>query len=173
MSRLFFALPARELAAPIQAFRDGRPWPGVPVPPDNFHLTLAFLGEASDEQRQLLMTAAARLHCPPLTIPLDTCGWFARARAAWIGPAHWPNELSVFARELQRLGARLGLGNGKQHYHPHVTLSRKASEAPGAEPAPSFSLGADSFCLYESVSTEQGVRYRPLACWPLRSRVSA
>ncbi|MGL5977300.1 MAG: RNA 2',3'-cyclic phosphodiesterase, partial [Aeromonas sobria] len=26
------------------------------------------------------------------------------------------------------------------------------------------------FCLYQSISTSDGVRYQPLACWPLRTR---
>ena len=32
-------------------------------------------------------------------------------------------------------------------------------------------LRADRFCLYQSVSTPDGVHYEPLACWPLRARV--
>lgn len=171
MARLFFALPADNLADAIIRWRDARPWPGQAVPAANLHLTLAFLGEADEKQTHELMQQAAKLHCPPLTIELDGCGWFSRAKAAWIGPAQWPNELSVFARELQRLGSRLGLGNGEQHYHPHVTLSRKAAEAPQDSPAPRFTLLAREFCLYQSVSSEQGVRYEPLARWPLRKRI--
>ena len=52
-------------------------------------------------------------------------------------------------------------------------LSRKAAEAPEALPAPDFVLQADSFCLYRSVSTPDGVHYEPLACWPLRARAKA
>ena len=69
--------------------------------------------------------------------------------------------------------AILGLGNGEQGYRPHVTLSRKAGEAPGELPAPDFLLRADRFCLYQSVSTLDGVHYEPLACWPLRARAKA
>ncbi|MDO2949661.1 RNA 2',3'-cyclic phosphodiesterase [Aeromonas simiae] len=173
MARLFFALPVSLLADPIVAWRAARPWPGEPVPATNLHLTLAFLGEVTAQQRTQLEAIAARLHCPPLTIPLDSCGWFGRAKAAWIGPERWPNELSVLVRELQRHCTRLGLGNGELHYRPHITLSRKAAAAPEPAPAPDFVLHADSFCLYQSVSSEEGVRYEPLACWPLRKRVTA
>lgn len=171
MAKLFFALPVRELGPELIAWRDKQPWPGRPVPQANLHLTLAFLGEADEVTTRRLIAAASRQHCPPLSIRLDESGWFSRAKAAWIGPKEWPNELSVLARALRRHGEKLHLGNGEQEYHPHVTLSRKADEAPAPRPAPDFLLQADEFCLYQSISTAEGVRYDPLACWPLRARV--
>ena len=87
-----------------------------------------------------------------------------------MGPGDWPYELNVLARALRRHGEKLGLGNGEQGYRPHVTLSRKASEAPDTLPAPDFLLHADHFCLYQSIATPDGMRYEPLACWPLRAR---
>ncbi|MDM5073770.1 RNA 2',3'-cyclic phosphodiesterase [Aeromonas bestiarum] len=170
MAKLFFALPLHRLAPELIDWRDQRPWPGQPVPEANLHLTLAFLGEADQVTTARLMAAAERQHCPPLTIRLDETGWFSRAKAAWVGPGDWPNELNVLARALRRHGEKLGLGNGEQGYRPHVTLSRKASEAPDTLPAPDFLLQADHFCLYQSIATPDGVRYEPLACWPLRAR---
>lgn len=170
MPKLFFALPLPTLAPELIAWREQRPWPGLPVPESNLHLTLAFLGEADEATQASLMAAAERQHCPPFRIPLDQTGWFNRAKAAWVGPREWPNELNVLARALRRHGEKLGLGNGEQGYRPHITLSRKAAEAPEALPAPDFVLQADRFCLYRSVSTPDGVHYEPLACWPLRAR---
>jgi len=171
MAKLFFALPAAALAPDLIAWRDQLPWPGQPVPQANVHLTLAFLGEADELTTRRLIAAVAHQHCPPLSIRLDETGWFSRAKAAWVGPKAWPNELNVLAKALRRHGEKLGLGNGEQGYRPHVTLSRKAGEAPAAQPAPDFVLQAEQFCLYQSVSTPDGVRYEPLACWPLRARV--
>ena len=116
------------------------------------------------------MAAAELQHCPPFSVRLDQTGWFNRAKAAWVGPREWPNELNVLARALRRHGEKLGLGNGELGYRPHVTLSRKAAEAPAELPAPDCMLHADRFCLYSSVSTPDGVHYEPLACWPLRAR---
>lgn len=170
MPKLFFALPLPTLAPELIAWREQRPWPGLPVPESNLHLTLAFLGEADEATQACLMATAERQHCPPFRIRLDQTGWFNRAKAAWVGPREWPNELNVLARALRRHGEKLGLGNGEQGYRPHITLSRKAAEAPEALPAPDFVLQADRFCLYRSVSTPDGVHYEPLACWPLRAR---
>lgn len=173
MPKLFFALPLPTLAPELIAWREQRPWPGLPVPESNLHLTLAFLGEADEATQASLVAAAERQHCPPFRIRLDQTGWFNRAKAAWVGPREWPNELNVLARALRRHGEKLGLGNGEQGYRPHITLSRKAAEAPEALPAPDFMLQADRFCLYRSVSTPDGVHYEPLACWPLRARANA
>lgn len=170
MPKLFFALPLHELAPALIDWRERRPWPGLPVPQANLHLTLAFLGEADEATLAQLMTAAELQHCPPFSVRLDQTGWFNRAKAAWVGPREWPNELNVLARALRRHGEKLGLGNGELGYRPHVTLSRKAAEAPAELPAPEFMLHADRFCLYSSVSTPDGVHYEPLACWPLRAR---
>ncbi|MDM5058625.1 RNA 2',3'-cyclic phosphodiesterase [Aeromonas rivipollensis] len=171
MPRLFFALPLHQLAPALIDWRERRPWPGLPVPERNLHLTLAFLGEADEATQARLIATAAQQRCPPFSVHLDQTGWFQRARAAWVGPSEWPNELNVLARALRRHGEKLGLGNGEQGYRPHVTLSRKAGEAPEALPAPDLVLQADSFCLYQSVSTPQGVSYEPIACWPLRARI--
>ena len=173
MPRLFFALPLHQLAPALIDWRERRPWPGLPVPERNLHLTLAFLGEADEATQARLISAAGQQRCPPFSVHLDQTGWFARAKAAWVGPSEWPNELNVLARALRRHGEKLGLGNGEQGYRPHITLSRKAAEAPEALPAPDFVLQADSFCLYRSVSTPDGVHYEPLACWPLRARAKA
>ena len=173
MPRLFFALPLHQLAPALIDWRERRPWPDLPVPEHNLHLTLAFLGEADEATQAKLITAAGQQRCPPFSVHLDQTGWFARAKAAWVGPREWPNELNVLARALRRHGEKLGLGNGEQGYRPHITLSRKAAEAPEALPAPDFVLQADSFCLYRSVSTPDGVHYEPLACWPLRARAKA
>lgn len=170
MSKLFFALPLPSLAPGLAAWRAEQPWPGLPVPEANLHLTLAFLGETDEATQARLIAAAELQHCPPFTVRLDQTGWFARARAAWVGPREWPNELNVLARALRRHGEKLGLGNGEQGYRPHVTLSRKAAEAPSALPAPDFEVQADRFCLYRSVSTPDGVSYEAIACWPLRAR---
>ncbi|MGY6039942.1 RNA 2',3'-cyclic phosphodiesterase [Aeromonas sp. AE23HZ002T15] len=170
MPKLFFALPLPGLAPELVAWRAEQPWPGLPVPEANLHLTLAFLGETDEATQERLIAAAELQHCPPFTVRLDQTGWFARAKAAWVGPREWPNELNVLARALRRHGEKLGLGNGEQGYRPHVTLSRKAGEAPSELPAPDFAVQADRFCLYRSVSTPDGVSYEPIACWPLRAR---
>lgn len=171
MPKLFFALPLPKLAPAITDWREQHPWPGLPVPKANLHLTLAFLGEADEATQARLIAAAEQQHCPPFTVRLDQTGWFARAKAAWVGPREWPNELNALARALRRHGEKLGLGNGEQGYRPHVTLSRKASEAPSELLVPNFEVQADRFCLYRSVSTPDGVCYEPIACWPLRARI--
>ncbi|MGL5451480.1 MAG: RNA 2',3'-cyclic phosphodiesterase [Aeromonas sp.] len=174
MAKLFFALPIEEQAPDIIRWRDQQVWPGQPVPAVNLHLTLAFLGESDELTTLQLIAAASHQHCPPLRITLDEIGWFRRAKAAWIGPRAWPNELNVLARALRRHGERLGLelgnGNGERSFHPHVTLSRKATQAPATGAAPHIELTVSQFCLYQSVSCTEGVRYQPLACWPLRAR---
>ena len=102
----------------------------------------------------------------PFSVHLDQTGWFQRAKAAWVGPGEWPNELTVLARALRRHGEKLGLGNGEQGYRPTSPCRARRARPPASCLRRIFLLRADRFCLYQSVSTPDGVHYEPLACWP-------
>ncbi len=85
--RLFFAI---EMPAAIQRqvvrWRADHfaPEAGRPVAAANLHLTLAFLGEVSDEKRQALAAMAGRIRQPGFTLTLDDAGQWLRSRVVWV-----------------------------------------------------------------------------------------
>ena len=169
--RLFFAI---EMPAAIQRqvvrWRADHfaPEAGRPVAAANLHLTLAFLGEVSDEKRQALAAMAGRIRQPGFTLTLDDAGQWLRSRVVWLGTRQPPRGLLQLASMLRAQAARSGCYQSPQPFHPHVTLLRDASSAV-AIPPPGFSwsLPVTEFALFHSAFSRGKTRYTELARWPL------
>ena len=135
--RLFLALwpGARlreEIARASQAARLAAG--GRPVPPVEYHLTLAFIGSASAGQRERLIALTRGLHPPRCHLLLDRFGHFRGAAVFWLGPSLVPPPLAGFVDDLWRELAGLGFMPDGRPFRPHVTLSRKVNEPPGTAP---------------------------------------
>ena len=117
IKRLFFALdcaPAqrREIAQWRSALqlRNGRP-----VPADNFHLTLKFLGAVGVAQIAELCTAAASIRTPGerLTVELDRLDVWRRAGALVLAPQQAPPALLRLVYALEQAMLPFGLEGPK------------------------------------------------------------
>ncbi|MDH0648890.1 RNA 2',3'-cyclic phosphodiesterase [Pseudomonas sp. GD03858] len=166
--RLFFALPVGE--AQCRALAQWRRGLGLrsgkPVPADNFHVTLLFLGDVDASQVPAICAVVDRLKRPqaPLRLPLDRLQVWPRASALVLEPGQVPMALRQLVYALQQALQPLGLDGQAKEYRPHLTLSRDfRAPVPEAGQAPDFYLTARSFVLYES---RKG-RYWPLAHWAL------
>src|SRR5436189_6019189 len=91
MARLFFALwpdaaalaALAGLAAELAVISGGKA-----VPSAKIHLTLAFLGEVTDDRLEAARRAAGMLRPRAFEVALDTVGSFRGARVAWAGCRH-------------------------------------------------------------------------------------
>ena len=166
--RLFFALPAQSLASKLHhCQRQLRAeHHQKPVRADNFHLTLHFLGAQDERLLPRLYQAAAQVHLAPFEIPLDQYGLFRRARCLWLGPQQSPPPLQELVRQLGERLKALEL-QVSDDYRPHITLFRNAHTMTQLT-APGLHLSVSEFILYESVSTTDGVLYKPLHRWLLK-----
>ena len=168
--RLFFAI---EMPAAIQRqvvrWRADHfaPEAGRPVAAANLHLTLAFLGEVSDEKRQALAAMAGRIRQPGFTLTLDDAGQWLRSRVVWLGTRQPPRGLLQLASMLRAQAARSGCYQSPQPFHPHITLWRDARQAVPI-PAPGFrwTFPVNEFVLYESSFSRGRTRYTALERYP-------
>lgn len=127
--RLFVALtpPAdvlEELQARVAVLRDldqGLRWSR----PEQWHLTLAFLGDVSDaacgELARQLGTAAG--HHPPLTLRFGGGGRFGH-RVLWTRVHGERDGLHRLAEAVRAAARRSGLATEQRPYRPHLTLAR-------------------------------------------------
>lgn len=167
--RLFFALwpgdALRESLTPLLKLK--RECGGRALQPANLHITLNFIGMVDADSRDCLEQAAGEIVSPPFELTLDRFGYWPRPRVMWLGCSEMPDPILQLVSELNRVVELCGLEPERRPYHPHLTLLRKAKQAPLA-PAPELHWQVDDFVLVESASTPSGVEYRVLRSWPLR-----
>jgi 2'-5' RNA ligase len=153
------------------------------VAPENFHVTLKFLGGvdgdrigalvealrgAADGQRGFAMEIAGLGAFPSLTRP----------RVLWVGVGAGLEPLSELAARVERVLAPQGFPPEERGFSPHVTLARV--RAPRRAPALARALEAgagrrfgrvavEAIALMRSDLSPRGARYHALASVPLAS----
>jgi len=170
--RLFFAIwpdqitrqaVARTARAPVK--RVG----GRAVPPRNYHITLAFLGNQPIDLFHGIIVAGRRVRAPAIDLWLDTFDCWPRPRVFWFGPAKFPPTLSRLSADLWTQMETLGLPRDKRDLQPHVTLARKVKQLPAlAAPTP-VRWPVHAFTLIESITGDPGPEYSVVAQFPLGS----
>lgn len=145
---------------------------GRPVPPANFHITLAFVGELPEAALERLLPSVDEWLVPATVtgdeLLLDRTGYWHKPGIYWLGPSNWPQPLSKLAKKLRNLATGVGARLDRNPFQPHVTLYRKCSEAPPAPTAaPAIAMAYEGFTLFESRQGRRGVSYHPLHDWAL------
>ncbi|MHC8350461.1 RNA 2',3'-cyclic phosphodiesterase [Pseudomonas sp. RT4P38] len=168
LKRLFFALNcAPEQRRAIAQWRSALGLrSGRPVPAENFHLTLMFLGAVGVAQIADICTAAANVRTPgmPLRVALDRLDVWRRAGVLVLAPEQASPELLRLVYALEQAMLPFGFEESPKEFRPHLTLMRDYRvPVPESATPPEFYLRADHFTLFES---HKG-RYRALAEWPL------
>lgn len=168
--RLFFALwpDARlreqlaERVRPIVASVDGRP-----QRPDQWHVTLEFLGAVSATRIAAVLEAASTVRSPPFELVLDTVEHWRRPAVLSLTAREIPSQLVVLVAALRLALEARGFEPEGRAYRPHLTLARRVV-APPEIPAPQpLNWLANEFVLVESTTGRQGSIYERLATWPL------
>ncbi len=165
--RLFFALwpdEATRGAITRAARRPVRLCGGRPTAKRNLHITVAFLGMATEAD----LAAAASvppLGTGPFDLVLDRLGHFQASRVLWLAPSIVPPELATLERSLWAGLEALGFEREPRPYRPHLTLARRARAV--EEQVEPVHWAAATLTLVESAPVPGGVHYEPLHEWPL------
>lgn len=125
--RLFVAL---ELPPDLRARLSGLATRGIPgtrwVEPENYHLTLRFIGETPAWQAEEIDFALADLRVRAFSLTFAGLGTFnkgGRATALWVGIDR--NDQLVHLRgKIETALQRAGLEPERRRFSPHVTLAR-------------------------------------------------
>jgi 2'-5' RNA ligase len=182
--RLFVALtpPAavvEELVAATGGVRVEHPelrW----TPPEQWHLTLAFLGEVGDREREDLvprLRRAASRH-PPLRLSFASAGRFGD-RVLWTRVRGDVDPLRRLAASVQAAARRARLAVETRPYRPHLTLARTREATdlrPVVDALVAFSGrewdAADLHLVRSHLGAGPGggARHEPIEGWPLTGR---
>ena len=140
---------------------------GREVLPENFHITLLFLGEITHETSDCLSQAAQDTLVQPFHVRLDRLGYFSKTKIFWVGPETVPAELESLFKGLRNCARRCGISKLSKRYTPHVSLLRKC-EIPVTDPEfVPIEWQVDEFHLVESRMERGGARYYAVESFPL------
>lgn len=144
--------------------------------PDNFHLTLRFLGEREEEvvaciQREV---AAAVAQVPAFKLELSGTGLFSKRSGAipWLGVAANPELERVYQAVTQAL-ERCGIPPEDRPYTPHLTFGRNVRFQSGSGesflhfPIPPLRQEVRRITLFQSHQVDGVLTYTPIADYPL------
>jgi 2'-5' RNA ligase len=124
--RLFVGLdlpwPVRERLSLLTGGIPGARW----LPPENYHITLRFIGEVAAHQAEEIDLALAGLRARGFSISLTGVGTFEKAGrpvALWVGVERNP-QLDLLQAKIETACQRVGLEPERRRFTPHITLAR-------------------------------------------------
>jgi RNA 2',3'-cyclic 3'-phosphodiesterase len=150
------------------------------VPPENFHVTLAFLGSVPaariPDVVAIGVDAASRVTQSRVGVTLDTIEYWKKSKVV-VATARPALDGSPCGNVLAgALGSQLtdaGFGREVPAFHPHVTLARKIAHpihSIGIQPV-LWSFG--DFALVDSRTEPNGSVYTVLQSFPLEAHKQA
>ena len=175
--RTFVAL---ELPAATRAWIGGlmdslRPQvPGLRfIAPETVHLTLRFLGEASETQVAALgrPLSAAAARCDVQPVRIAGLGLFpdrGQPRVLWLG-LELPPALVALQGACEEAAVSCGFPRERRPFRSHVTLGRWRGPArrPELPPVDLGTISLESLVLFQSRLHPKGAVHAPLAAFPL------
>lgn len=154
----------------------------TPIEPENYHLTIEFLGKSSlASLEQLDRLFQRRLLTPgPFSLEVEGAGAFPDLESPsvlWAGVEKL-SKLIEFVDSVKALTEELGFESDSRDYHPHITLGRvKQNRSQTLESViqwvqefgnePIGRLEVDHLVLFESETKPGGPVYHQRNRWPL------
>jgi RNA 2',3'-cyclic 3'-phosphodiesterase len=170
--RLFFALwPDACVRAQIADAAAGLRIAGAvrPVPPENFHLTLAFVGEVPISQLAVLQQiGGAERTAAGCMIKLDAYEFWPEPKVVVAAARETPAALIELWTRLHRAITRVSVPlRPPAPLRAHVTLARKIAQAPVLQAMSPIYWRARSFSLVRSDMSAARSVYTVVGTWPL------
>lgn len=183
MHRLFLGIAlddaARSACESIAARLERGGLRGSFVPPENYHVTLLFLGNVEPPKIASISQACAAIaeRHKPFAITFDRVGAFPhehRPRIVFVGSRGTDPTYRALAADLREASAVRGFAVEEKDDVPHVTLARvrekRKTALPMIDVAP-FTFHVEQLTLFESVPYEGRTGYRSREGYLLASAV--
>lgn len=153
---------------------------GRPVPPENLHLTLCFLGEQDQDSLEAAHDALSSIRRPAFTLELAGVGTFGRKTPTLVfADLANGDALIDLEKAVVRSLRQAGLEFERRRFRPHVTLSRLPKTlaprdlarlgdflaAHAAFRSPGFTV--EHFHFYRSTLMADAARHEVLASYEL------
>jgi 2'-5' RNA ligase len=169
-------------------------YPCKPQRPDQWHLTVEFLGEVPQERWPALHEAAAAavssavsgLREPATasavsgfrepdtrepdtvrkgTVRLDRLEHWLKPQVLCLVATQVPAGVTALAGSLKSALQERGFTPESRPFKAHLTLARKARQHLPSRPVQAIEWPVRELVLVQSITDPSGSRYEPLACW--------
>ena len=169
--RLFIGVPLTDDVRQAIARSLPKSLPGKPVPSENWHFTLRFLGSTPAVTRDQIVELLRAATCgAPFSIRFNELGAFprpSRARVLWVGIDEGAERMIQLAAIAEAAARVAGFEAENRPFKPHLTLSRidpPVSVAGVISSKPRFArMIVDSVVLYRSRLGGGPPRYEEVA----------
>jgi 2'-5' RNA ligase len=150
--------------------------PGKVVPPQNWHITIRFLGWTDDVALDRVLAALDETDLgPSFDVMLGEMGAFPRPRSAtviWLAVSRGLDRLEELAAAAEEAAQSGGFGPEDRPFRAHLTLSRvrpagDVSALVQSFPGADLGWRCESVVVYRSHLGRGGARYEPLEIFPL------
>ena len=172
--RLFFALWPNDsartrLAAAVREFVPGGA--GRPQRPDQWHVTLEFLGDVPEAGLPGVLDAAATAATEAFACELEfeALRHWKRPQVLCLVASATPGPLAALVHSLRSELKLRGFRPDPRPFRPHVTIARKVRQEPPSARVEPFPWPVRAFSLVQSIGSPEGSRYVDLASWPARA----
>lgn len=92
-----------------------------------YHITLAYLGKITEEQRLRLIAVSDQIKIPPLSISIKGIGFFPpgkNPKSIWIGVEQGREAINVISENIRsNIANKAGL-IPKDSFYPHITIGK-------------------------------------------------
>ncbi len=146
--------------------------------PEQWHLTLRFLGDVAEEQIEPLLARLTTIEVEPFILPIEGVGTFPPnrpPRVVWVGIGAGHPRLFQLRQRVDDAVLAVGVDLDARTFHPHVTLARCGGDV-GAGltqwlhdhrdfAAPPIRV--ESFALFRSELQPQGAVHTLVRSFPL------
>ncbi len=173
--RLFFALwpGEEECKGIVRATRSlVKASGGKPVPAENLHITLAFLGSIETSCLEAIRAAAAGVNGGAFDLELDQVGFWPRPRILWLAPATFPVTLTQLVDSLWLALEACEIEREQRPFKPHMTLARKIGSPGRLGDTRVVPWQVRDFMLVKSVTTPRNATYSVVDSWRLGQAIA-
>jgi 2'-5' RNA ligase len=180
--KLAISKMAKDLQEKCESLRasDRNPWKGQWIAPENYHITLKFLGFVPISQVNEIIRSVSLAIQNQNSFYLNSIGVgafpnFIRPKVLWVGMKQPYTELIQLTQNIENALSILGFPAEIRPFFPHITFARVKRSKNLTQfnlPNPSIHFGVSlirEIILYESISTSYGSRYNEIHRFLLNS----
>ncbi len=129
----------------------------------NYHLTLGFLGNVSNQVEMDLILQLQENRFQSFSVEFGNVSFWRHPGILCLTPLHPDVHLLILSDGLKSLANACGIASDKRLYDPHITLARNVTEDIEVPQIKPFNWHAESFSLLDS---KQG-NYSVVEKWQL------